>query len=186
MFIVSHKSRINWHAIVLSVSVISLSILILDDFWISSIRFHAAYFVAGLFAATYFGRAFHINEKGLLLPVILLIAIILWYYLFCVASAKDTIPKYLYFLSRAFAAMFAIIAVWIVGTVFSRKIKSVLSYFGGYSLQIYLIHLLIIQFIVISPGYFSIAFWLGFLMSTSVIISVFSRRIGCSAILFGR
>lgn len=182
----NNKEKIFHNIFPLS-AILLLLVLLSNDFWISSIRFHAVYFAAGYIIAKNYGRTFERDSKRLLLPALLfLISLFLWYIAFDIARSENDILKYLKFLSRALAALFGIITTWFAVTILPKKLKCILIYIGKYSLQIYLIHLFIIQFIVFSPIRYSIGLWLVLLLSMSIMISTILKRIGFSAVLFGR
>jgi fucose 4-O-acetylase-like acetyltransferase len=191
VIIASHKSHHRWYIMVLLITSIWFLMFLLNGFWISSIRFHAVYFASGFFIATHCRHTFNIGTKRLLLPMIFLISLTSWYLTFNLTSSEHTLPNYLSFLSRVLSALFGILTVWATVTALPEKIKYLLTYLGKYSLQIYLIHLFIIQFVVFSPtqssaALWSIILWSIIFLSSSIMIATIVKRIGLSRVLFGR
>lgn len=186
IFLASADLAGNEHLPLLIIVGLWLSTFLLNGFWISSIRFHAIFFAIGFLLDTRRDALAQWKFRSLLLPLTYIATTIFWIAILRFAPEEKSIPYYLSFPMRSAVALLGTVLVLQTVALLHMKAKLLLSVLGLYSLQIYLIHLLVIQFVTISSTPTSTAIWFVFLLLAPIALARLAVSGGIGTALFGR
>lgn len=186
IFFSASHSFLNKHIQILFIVCIWMTTFLLNGFWISSIRFHAIHFAIGFVLDKRRCASVKWKFHRFLRPLIYFGTVISWVAIFNLQSKENFTQPYLAFLIRSMVSILGIFLTWQTIALLPAKIKSILSVLGLYSLQIYLVHLFIIQLATIKDSLLSTIIWVILLLSFPIAFTKLVNRSNVSNIFFGK
>lgn len=164
-----------------------LILFCIDGFWFSSVRYHLIFFWCGFFLLHKYDIVEFIRSHLASRYIIYVLASVVFISVFNGLLYEWNLSKFFAFALKVYMAAVLIVATWCIVPLVHKNIKFIFNLLGCYSMQIYLIHLLLIQFIGIANTMTAVLFALLFLLGFPLLIArLFEKWGGMNKLLFGR
>lgn len=159
----------------------------IDGFWISSMRYHLIFFVAGFIFTKQNDLIERVTRFSFARYLVYALAAIALVVISDIFPLEHNKPKVVIFLFRCAIAIILIVSAWCLVGSAPMKIKLFLAFFGVYSIQIYLIHLMLIPFVGIGDAPIDQLLVVLSLLATSLLVAkLVNLSRTTNRIIFGR